>query len=192
MGLKSHQSPKDGHAVRGYGAKDRLDNNPQIDPAELEALHDQSFGWAMSQCGFDRVQAEEVLQNTYAAIVTGQARFGARSSLKTWLFGVIRRQARAERRRIATGLRAIERLLASTPTEHNPGPEDQAPEGVRSVFAALAVLSARQRDVIELVFYRELTLEEAAQVMGVSVGSARQHYARAKDRLATLIPRDEL
>jgi len=183
---RRHQSPEKGDRYRGRLAKNRLDRNPQIDLAELEALHNQSFGWAMSQCGFDRGQAEEVLQNSYAAIVSGRARFGGRSSLKTWLFGVIKRQARAERRRVATGLRVLERYFHGVVPGENPGPEAAPADSGPSLFAALVRLSARQRDVIELVFYRDLTLEEAAQVMGISVGSARQHYARAKKRLAEL------
>lgn len=61
--------------------------------AQLERLHSESFGWALSCCGHDETEAEDVLQTTYLKIVTGKARYEGRSSFKTWLFGVIRRTA---------------------------------------------------------------------------------------------------
>jgi RNA polymerase sigma-70 factor, ECF subfamily len=149
----------------------------------LEELHPAGFGWALQCCGWDREEAEEVLQTTYVKILDGRARFDGRSSAKTWLFAVIRRTA-AERRRT----RWTRRLLTLRWRDGHPGPAPLATpealagdaEAARDLRAALAQLPVRQREVLHLVFYQDLSVEEAARVLGISVGSARTHYHRGK------------
>jgi RNA polymerase sigma-70 factor (ECF subfamily) len=156
---------------------------------QLERVHPDCFGWAMTCCGRDRDDAEEVLQTVYLSVLDGRARYDARSSFRTWLFGVIRRTAASERRKAwLRGLllkREAGSLAPATPVQPDAGIElESRRDGLRH---ALAHLAARQREVLELVFYHELTVEEAAAVMGVSVGSARTHYARGKAHLAAML-----
>jgi len=51
------------------------------------------------------------------------------------------------------------------------------------IVGALKRLARRQREVLELVFFQGMTIEESAEVMGVTVGSARVHYDRGKRRI---------
>jgi len=145
---------------------------------ELEALHAASFAWTLTCCGFDRSLAEDVLQTTYLKILDGRAVFKGRSSLKTWLFAVIRNTAAQQRR-----ARLLRRLLPLPSTTQSPAQQAEDSERRAQVRRALNALARRQREVLDLVFFHELTVEQAAQVMGVRVGSARVHYHRAKRAL---------
>ncbi len=158
--------------------------------ALIERLHPDAYGWSLACCGWDRYEAEDVLQASYLKVIDGRARFDGRSSAKTWLFGVIRTTA-AERRRAArrAGRALVRRFLASAEPRRVPGPDRRAlrSEALDALVAALSRLSRRQRQVLTLVFWHEMTIEDAAAVMGVSLGSARVHYERGKSRLRGLL-----
>jgi RNA polymerase sigma factor (sigma-70 family) len=161
---------------------------------QLEALHPASFAWALGCCGRDRQEAEDVLQETYLKILDGRARFEGRSSLKTWLFSVIRRTAGSQRRR--RWLRDFRFVSAEVDgvRDSRESAEDSLLHSERTgaLLRAIARLARRQREVIELVFYHQMTVEEAATVTGVSLGTARVHYQRGKQRLLTELKREEL
>jgi RNA polymerase sigma-70 factor, ECF subfamily len=156
---------------------------------QLERVHADCFGWAMACCGRNRDDAEETLQTVYLTVLDGRARYDGRSSFRTWLFGVIRRTAASERRKAWLRGLLLERDGDTVRPQALASPDAKVETDSRrdGLSHALARLATRQREVLHLVFYQDLTVEEAAGVMGVSVGSARTHYARGKSRLATLL-----
>lgn len=153
---------------------------------QLERYHLASFGWALSCCARDAAQAEDVLQTVYLKVLNGRARYDGRAAFTTWLFSVIRNTAADERRR--HWLRQL-KLAAFVREDHYPRQETTATTNVasselRAQFQdGLAILPKRQREVLHLVFYQDLTVQAAAGVLGISVGSARTHYERGKQRL---------
>ena len=154
---------------------------------QLEALHPSSYAWALACCGRRADDAEEVLQNVYLKIVEGKARFGGKSSLKTWLFSVIRHTA-AEHFRWR---RLRERLhLAPPAREESAQTRVERRETTEQILRALEQLSARQREVLHLVFYHDMTIEQAAETLGLSIGSARTHYDRGKRRIAEQLSKE--
>ena len=156
---------------------------------QLERAHGDCFGWAMACCGRDRDDAAEVLQTVYLMVLDGRARYDGRSSFRTWLFGVIRLTAASARRTAWLRGLLLTREAESLKPEASALPDAEVERDSRcaKLLVALAKLARRQREVLQLVFYHDLTVEEAAAVMGVGVGSARTHYARGKTNLAALL-----
>jgi len=154
---------------------------------ELEKHHPASFGWALSCCGRDRAEEEEVLQTVYLKILEAKARFGGEAAFRTWLFAVIRKTAADEHRKSL-----VRKLRFAVNPEHagetcsaadEPASALERSETRLRFQRALERLPGRQREVLHLVFYEDLTLREAGEVMGVSIGSARRHYERGKKHL---------
>ena len=161
---------------------DALENNPEVTRSALEAIHSQVFGWALSRCDYDQAAAEDLMQQAYVELLAGNARFDKRSSLKTFVFSVIQNLARSRYRRLASRLRLIQQYGASEIDASTDAVEQPRDPGL---WQAVKGLPARQRDIIELVFCRDLTIEEASMVMGVTTGTGRVHYDRAKKALRT-------
>lgn len=150
--------------------------------AELERHHGGAWAWSLACCGRDREEAEDVLQASYLKILDGRAAFSGRSSFRTFLFGVVRRTASEARRR-----RAVRSLFARRAVGAAAVPRGEAPEDRLAVAGALLRLPRRQREMLHLVFYAGMTVEEAAEALSVSAGTARVHYDRGKKRVAALL-----
>lgn len=160
--------------------------------SELERNHAGAFGWALTCCRWDRSQAEDTLQATYLKILDGRARFDGNSTFRTWLFGVVRRTAAEQRRSVSRYRRRLERWIARRSSDTASANSDPAQSVVRSetsraLIQALNQLPLRQREVLHLVFYQDLTIAEASDVLSISLGTARTHYERGKTTLRRLL-----
>ena len=161
---------------------------------ELERLRPASFGWALWCCDHRGEEAEEVLQIAYLKVLEGSASFDGNSSLRTWFFAVIRRTAWEQRRRRWLRDQILGRWLIRQPGPA-PAPDPEAAargsESSRALRKALATLPARQREVLHLVFYQDLTVQEASRVLKVSLGTARTHFERGKAQLRQILAQQE-
>jgi RNA polymerase sigma factor (sigma-70 family) len=165
---------------------DALEHNPQVSLRALEALHGQLFGWALSRCGHDEAVAEDLMQQAYVEVLSGRARFDNKSTLKTFVFGIVQNLARSKFRQMAVRLRLISTY--TNPDDHPHSSTDHADHSEQQlIWRAVESLPQRQRDITELVFCRDMTIEEASQVMGITVGTGRVHYDRAKKSLAAAL-----
>lgn len=154
---------------------------------QLEQLHPESFAWALACCERDREDAEEILQTVYVKVLEGKARFDGRSALKTWLFSVIRNTALSHRRTGWRRLGFLRTLVRSERSDDDAERDLVRAERAAQLRVALQKLAPRQREVLELVFYHDMTIEDAGVTLGISLGTARVHYERGKRNLLTLL-----
>ncbi len=165
----------------------------------VKAQHSDNFGWAMACCARHRDIAEDVLQEAYLRVLDGRAVFSGKSSHRTWFFAVIKRVAvdvlRTHQRHNKLNLHIAATDPCPVEENHANGllSQDESisrDQSVRQLQNALMQISVRQREVLHLVFYAELTLEDVAEILHISLGSARTHYQRGKERLAQLLERE--
>ncbi len=153
---------------------------------QLEKHHSASFGWAISCCHRDFQEAESVLQNVYLKILEGKARYDGKSEFKTWLFAVIRITALDARRWHFLNKLRLSKYKENVKHKIKVYDYDEKiyHSEIQVLFQdLLSTLPSKQREVLQLVFYHDLSLQEAAEVMEVSLGTARTHYDRGKKRL---------
>jgi RNA polymerase sigma factor (sigma-70 family) len=157
----------------------------------MERLHPESYGWAMACCLHDAEEAADTLQTAYLKVLQSKAHFEGKGEFKPWLFRVIRRTASERRRQQWRQRLVLLRFAESSFFQGLPGNEPVIPseeaelhERAEQFRSLLNRLPARQREVLHLVYYQQLSVSQAAEVMGISTGSASQHFDRAKKRLA--------
>jgi len=152
-----------------------------------------------------RAVAEEVVQETWLAVLTGIERFEGRSSLKTWLFRILTNKAKTRGQRESRTLPfsslavdgdedrtavPVERFARggawAAPPRGVPEERLLAGETRAVVEEAIAALPSNQRAVITLRDVEGLSSEEACNVLGLSETNQRVllHRARAKVRAA--------
>ena len=144
----------------------------------LESHHREAYIWARQCCCFDSELAKDVLQLTYLKILEGKAKLNDAAKAKTWLFSIIRYTAVDELRKGGNMLPLAEdHELIDLPEEVDYTDYD----------AIIKLLPVMQQQVILMVFYQQMTIEQSAEVLQIQLGTARTHYARGKKKLKELI-----
>jgi len=155
--------------------------------------------------------AEELVQDTWLAVIHGLAAFEGRSSLRTWVFRILTNQAKTRGVREARSVpwSSIEPSDPDSPTvdpDRFRGPDDEYPHHwtqigaprrwepspesaalvseIRSHLAdALTLLPERQRTVVALRDVDGLTAEEVCEALGITTVNQRVLLHRARARL---------
>jgi RNA polymerase sigma-70 factor (ECF subfamily) len=144
------------------------------------------FGYLLTLTS-DRGLAEEILQDTFVAAWRAAERFEGRSSVKTWLFGIGRRQAYNSLRRRNLAL-TDDTVLDQTPGDE-PEPEMAALQNAdrQALTDAIARLRPVHREVLLLAFVHDLSYTEMAELLDVPLGTIRSRLSNARRLLRAIL-----
>jgi RNA polymerase sigma-70 factor (ECF subfamily) len=162
------------------------------DEAAFEALYDRRQGgvyrFALRMSGSPAV-AEDVTQDVFVDLMRDAAKFDpARGSLAAYLYGMARHRVlrRIARDRAFVPIEggedadAAEELDASAP---DPLAEIMRARTIEAVRAAVLALPVHYREVVVLCNLQEMNYAEAAEALGLAVGTVRSRLHRARELL---------
>ena len=145
--------------------------------------------FALRRCASPDEVGDAVAETFFVALRRAASYDQSRPEAAPWLLGICLRvladqeRARTRRRRLARRLAAVPPAYPADEAERIDAAID-AERGRGELRRAIGELPRRERDVLTLVAYGDLTPTEAAAALGISANAARVRLARARRRLS--------
>jgi RNA polymerase sigma factor CnrH len=156
------------------------------------------YGFVRRYVG-DADSAVDVVQETFVAAWRALARYDARRPFGVWLRAIALNKCRDRARRLA-----VRRIILGDKDELSPEAQaqpDPAPFGEAQLLSAerraalqraIHRLPLKLKEALLLTYFDELTQQEAADLLGVSVKTVETRVYRGRQRLGELLDRSTL
>jgi RNA polymerase sigma-70 factor (ECF subfamily) len=146
------------------------------------------LGRAARGLGFSSSDAEDLVQTVAVTFLEVMPRYEGRSSVRTFLFGILRRKA-AEMRRRARRLDQDDAALESTPSSSDGESRVSNAQLGQVLRDCIEQLPQKQRSAAQLRFQQEQETEVVGQGLGVSANYIGVLIHRAREHLRDCVGR---
>ena len=135
----------------------------------------------------DTAAADDLVSEVFFEVWRKAASFEGRSRVSTWLLGIARFKALSAARRRTED--QLSDLTAETIEDESDDPETVLSKQDTGTIIrnCLQKLSADHREIIDLVYYHEKSVEEVAEVVGIPSGTVKTRMFYARKRMAELL-----
>ena len=173
-----------------------LDQNDQKAYAELMSLYRDSIYIMLMKIVKNSDDAEDLTLETFGKAFRYLDKYTPQYAFSTWLFRIavnnsidyIRHKNNSPQC-IEEDLSSTPMLIARSPSTTTPTPEQEVMDKQRVRMLQLAVeqLPEKYRKVVELRYYQELSYDEIAQELGLSLSNVKIQLMRAKNMLSEIM-----
>ena len=148
--------------------------------------HAKVFRFILRMIG-NEAMAEDLLAETFFDAWRQADRFEGRSQVSTWLLAIARNKALSAMR--CRRIDQLDDIYAETIEDEADRPDVALERKATSLLVqqCLKYLSPAHREVIDLVYYHEKTMQEISDIVGIPVGTVKTRMFCARRQLATLL-----
>lgn len=129
--------------------------------------------------------AEDLVQDCLTRALSRRHLFHSEASLRPWLFTVMHNLHVSHCRQAAVRTTFAMAQMAGA-SEGREAPQEHATD-LNRVIRVLTLLPREQRDVVTLVALQELSYQEAADLLGIPVGTVMSRLARGRTKIRALL-----
>jgi len=135
----------------------------------------------------DQSVAEELVGEVFLDVWRQAGRFEARSTASTWLLAIARYKALSALRRRTD--QELDDDKAATIEDPGDSPEVAVLKQSKGevLRQCLTALTPEHREIIDLVYYHEKSVEEVAQIVGINENTVKTRMFYARKRLSELL-----
>lgn len=126
--------------------------------------------------------ADDLVQGTVERALAHLHQFKAGTNMRAWMFTIMHNLHAQDMRKLGRSTDTVP-LDPAIENRHAAGPGQEARIMARDMERSLDALPNEQRDVILLVCLEDMSYTEAAEVLGVPIGTIMSRLARGRDRL---------
>ena len=144
------------------------------------------YRWLLRFVGNETV-AEDLVSDVFLDVWRQAGRFEGRAAVSTWLLSIARFKALSARRRRPDA--ELDEVIEATVADPTDDPEVMLEKKNRDelVREALTTLSSEHREIIDLVYYHEKSVEECAQILSIPRATVKTRMFYARKKLAELV-----
>ena len=131
--------------------------------------------------------AEDLVSEVFIEVWRNAGQFAARSQVSTWLLAIARHKALSALRRRSTEELDEEVLEFIEDPSDTPEAALQKTERSEILRECLTQLSPAHREIIDLVYYHERTIDDVAEIIGVPQNTVKTRMFYARKRIGELL-----